>query len=153
MSKINHKHKLHWVHLFAVLFLGSYFLLSKINTVHALLQENIFYSFLQLYFFGITFGVILLYLLSHDRFFPVAREIEKEEEKQEKNFLKKYLHHGKVLATFIVAVIGGPIFASLTARILLNRFSYKYLIICAGNIVSTFLTLGLGKGFIHFFNL
>lgn len=153
MSSLKYKkHKLHWVHLFAVLILGSYFLLSKVNIVHALTQENIIVSFLQLYLFGTCFGLFLLYILSHEKFFPVAKEIEKEEEKNEKKFLKKYLHHGKILATFLIGIVGGPVFSSLTARILLNKFYYKYMIIVLTNIPSTALTIGITRGFIHFFN-
>lgn len=144
------KHKFHWIHIFAVLILGGYFLLSKVNIVHALTQENIIISFLQLYLFGTGFGLFLLYILSHEKFFPVALEIEKEEERQEKSFFKKYLRHGKILATFLIGTVGGPVFSALTARMLLKNFTYKYLIVVLANIPSTLFTLGLGRGILSF---
>ena len=154
MSKIkrskNKNRRFHWVHLFAILILGGYFLTSKVNMVHALSKSNLIESFLQLYLFGITFGIFLLYMISHEKFFPVAREIEKEEEKKEKKLLKKYLHHGKILATFIIGSVGGPVFSALTARLLLKNFAFKYLVLILANIPSTLFTLSLGRGILSF---
>ncbi|MFZ3301628.1 MAG: hypothetical protein WA152_02875 [Microgenomates group bacterium] len=140
------KSKFHWTHLIAVGLLALYFIISKINLAHALSSQNTFIAFLQIYFFGIIFACLFLYIFSHDKFFPVAKEIEKEEEKKEKKYLAKYLHHGKVLATFLIGVIGGPVFSSLTARLLINNHWYKYLIIIIANIPSTIATLSFGQG-------
>jgi len=118
--------------------------------VHALSRSNLIESFLQLYLFGITFGIFLLYIISHEKFFPVAREIEKEEEKKEKKLLKKYLRHGKILATFIIGSVGGPVFSALTARLLLRNFAFKYFILILANIPSTLFTLSLGRGILSF---
>lgn len=126
--------------------MGGYFVLSKVNLAHALLNENSVVSFLQIYLFGIFFACIFLYIFSHDKFFPIAREIEKEEKRKERKYLSKYLHHGKLLATFLIGVAGGPVFSSLTARLLLNRYWYKYLVVLVANIPSTIITLGLGHG-------
>lgn len=144
-----HSH-FHWIHLIAVFILGGYFILSKINTVYALTRSNITESFLQLYLFGIFFACLFLYIFSHEKFFPVARDIEKQEQKKEKNFLKKYVHHGKILGTFVIGIIGGPVFSSLTARILLNNYAFKYLLIILANIPSTLFTLGVGRGILNF---
>ena len=92
--------KIHWAHLTAVIILVGYFLLSKIMIVYALSLKNLFYSFLALYLFGAFFGVCLLNILSHKKFFFIGREIEKEEMKKEKRLLNKHLHHGKIAATF-----------------------------------------------------
>lgn len=144
-SKRQHHH-FHWIHLIAVFILGSYFVLSKINVVYALSKTNVIYSFLQIYLFGIFFACLFLYVFSHDKFFSFAKDIEKEESKKEKKYLDKYLHHGKILGTLIIGAIGGPVFSSLTARILLNNYWYKYLIVILANIPSTMVTVGLGRG-------
>jgi hypothetical protein len=152
MSKIVTKHPhFHWVHLIAVFILGGYLILSKVNMVNAVLKENVFETFLQLYLFGIFFACLFLFIFSHEKFFPVAREIENEEKDKEKKYLKKYLHHGKILGTFLIGSIGGPVFSSLTARLLLKNYWYKYLIVILANIPSTILTAGLGKSFITIF--
>lgn len=145
--------KIHWTHLMAIIFLIGYFLISKAVTLHAFTYVNLIISFMQIYLFGTLFGVFLLYLLSHDKFFPLAKAIEKEENTTEKSLLKKYLHHGKILAVIIIGSFAGPVFSALTARILLNKFFYKYLLIILSNIPATFITLGLGKGFINIFNI
>ena len=151
MSKIILKHShFHWIHLIAVFIIGGYFVLSKINLVNAMSNKNLYLSFLQIYLFGIFSACLFLYIFSHDKFFLVAKEIEREEEKKEKKYLAKYLHHGKILATFIIGAIGGPIFSSLTARLLLNHYPFKYLVIILANIPSTIITVGIAKGVIHF---
>jgi len=151
MSKVTQKHShFHWIHLIAVFILVGYFVLSKVNLVHALSNENLTISFLQIYLFGIFFACLFLYIFSHDKFFPVARQIEKEEKNKENKYLKKYIHHGKILATFLIGVIGGPVFSSLTARLLLKNYAFKYLVVVIANIPSTLFTLGIGWGILSF---
>lgn len=147
------KRGVHWSHIFALLILAGYFSISKINMAHAISNQNKVFSFLQIYLFGIFFACLFLYLFSHERFFPIARQIEKEEEKKEKKYLKKYIHHGKVLATFIIGTLGGPVFSSLTARLLLNNTNFlKYFIVILANIPSTVVTVGIANGFVKIFN-
>ncbi|MEK7472558.1 MAG: hypothetical protein AAB625_00825 [Patescibacteria group bacterium] len=151
MPKVILKHShFHWIHLVAVFILGGYFVLSKVNTVNAILKENPIETFLQLYLFGTFFACLFLYIFSHEKFFPFAKDIEKQEQRNENKYLKKYFHHGKILGTFLIGAIGGPIFSSLTARILLNNFRFKYLIIILANIPSTLFTLGVGWGILRF---
>jgi len=154
MSKIikNKKPKLHWSHISAVVILTGYFLISKAHTVQAMRSGNIINSFIQLYLFGIFFACLFLYIFSHDKFFSFAKEIEKKESKKEKKYLNKYLHHGKILGTLIIGAIGGPVFSSLTARILLNNYWYKYLIVIIANIPSIIITTGVSKSLINIFN-
>lgn len=151
MSKIIFKkHKFHWTHLVAVIVLVGYFLLSKINLAHALLNKNLVESFLQIYIFGIFFACLFLFIFSHEKFFTFAKDMEKQEQAKEKTFLKKYIHHGKILATFVIGVIGGPVFSSLTARILLNNYPFKYFLVIIANIPSTLFTLGIGRSILSF---
>lgn len=152
-KKQKSKLRVHWTHLFAVGLLTAYFVISKVNVAHALSSKNTVFTFWQIYLFGIFFACLFLFLFSHEKFFPVAREIEKEEEKKEKKYLAKYIHHGKILATFLIGVIGGPVFSSLTARLLINNLWYKYLIVIVANIPSTILTTGLSNGILKFIGL
>ncbi len=152
-SSANKVGKLHWTHLFAIGVLALYFIASKVNLAHALGNQNMFLVFMQIYVFGIFFACLFLYIFSHDKFFPIAREIERTEEKKEKKYLEKYLHHGKVLATFLIGVLGGPVFSSLTARLLINDHWYKYLIIILANIPSTIITAGFGQSLVTILNL
>ena len=152
-SKLNSRHHhFHWIHLIAVSILGIYFVLSKINLAYSLANRNTMLAFLQVYLFGIFFACLFLYIFSHERFFSIAREIKKTEEKKEKKYLKKYFHYGKVLTTFIIGSVGGPVFSSLTARLLLNHFNPKYLIVILANILPTLFTVGLGKTLVKILN-
>lgn len=146
----NHSH-FHWIHLIAVFILGGYFLISKANLAHAISNKNYINSFVQLFAFGTFFSYVFLYIFSHEKFFPFAKEIEKKEEEKEKGYLKKYIHHGKKIGTFLIGVVGGPVFLSLTTRILLNKYKHRYLFILFTSFVSTILTFVLGKGFINIF--
>lgn len=153
-KKIVKKKKLeiHWTHLFAIGVLALYFIASKINLTQAFLKGDLVSTFVQLFSFGTIFSFLFLYIFSHEKFFPFAREIEKKEEEKEKSYLKKYLKHGKIIATFLIGVIGGPIFLSLTTRLLLNSFKFRYLFVLLTSFISTIFTLGVGKSLFLFFN-
>lgn len=144
------KRKIHNIHILAVVILTSYLTLSKINYVHALTNVNHIFTFFQLYIYGSFFAVLFLFIFSHEHFFKFAKDLENTEKKKEKAYLDKYLHFGKVLSTFIIGTIGGPIFGSLSARLLINKNKFKYLIVVLANIPSTFIAMGLGKGIILF---
>jgi hypothetical protein len=79
------------------------------------------------------------------------KEIEDREKDRERKYLRKYIKHGKVLATFLIGTIGGPVFSSLTARILLSNEWYKYFVVILANIPSTLVTVGLIKPFVNAF--
>lgn len=149
---IKSKNKLHWSHLMAVGVLAFYFIISKVNLAHAFLNNNIVNTFIQLFAFGTVFSFVFLYIFSHEKFFPFAKEIEKKEEAKEKSYLKKYLKHGKIIATFLIGVIGGPVFLSITTRLLLNDFRFRYLFVAITSFVSTAVTLSAGKGLFLIFN-
>lgn len=157
MSKIKSKKwsdRIHWSHFLAIIVLFSYFTLSKINLAMTIHDPNIVIVFIKIYSFGAVFACFFLYVFSHDKFFPFAKEIEKKEEAKEKKYLQKYIHHGKVLATFIIGTFGGPVFSSLTARLLINNMQFgKYLIVILANIPSTVFTVGIANGFIKLISL
>jgi hypothetical protein len=138
------------IHLQAVVFLVVYTILSKTIFIKSIASENLAVNFFSPYIFGVAAGIIFLYLLNHADFFHFIKEVEKAERKKENNYLKKYLHFGKVLSTLIIATIGGPVFAALTVRLLLNKVWYKYLLIAAGNLTSTILGVSLAKGALNF---
>lgn len=150
MKSKRHTH-FHWIHLIAVFILGGYFVLSKINLLNSLTRDSLMVSFIQIYLFGIFFSCLFLFLFSHEKFFTFASEIEKGQKKKEQKYLKKYVHHGKILATFIIGMIGGPVFSSLTARLLINNYWYKYLVVILANIPSTIFTVGVAKPFVSLF--
>lgn len=138
------------VHLHAVIFLLVYTIISKAIFIKSISSTSLQVAFFIPYTFGVFAGIFLLYLFSHEDFFHFMKDVEKEENKKEKKFLKKYKHYGKILSTFLIATIGGPVFAALTVRFLLNKFWYKYLLIALGNIPSTLLAVTLAKGILHF---
>lgn len=136
------------VHLQAIIFLLIYNILSKTVFIKAIVSQSIFINFLVPYFFGVLSGFSFLYLLKHEDFFHFMKDVENQERGKEKIFLDKYLHHGKVLATLIIASIGGPIFAALTIRLILPKYKYQLALIASGNIVSTLISVGIAKGFL-----
>ena len=76
------------------------------------------------------------------------KEVEEVEKRKEKKLIKKFLHHGKILAILIITTIGGPIFGALTIRLLLPKYKYSFALLATGNILSTILGVGLAKGII-----
>ncbi len=139
------------IHFQALLFLVIYTILSKFLFIRAVTLDNIAIGFLIPYLYGVAAGAIFLYLFNHEDFFHFIKDVEHREEKKEKSLLKKYLHYGKILSTLIIAAVGGPVFAALTIRFLLNKFWYKYIILAVGNIASTLLAISLAKGFLLLF--
>lgn len=134
------------VHLQALFFFVAYTILSKAIFIKSVMSANLEVVFFVPYFFGVAAGFLFLYLFNHEDFFHFVKEIEKEEKKRERGYLKKYQHYGKILSTLIIAAIGGPIFAALTIRFLLNKYKYKYLLLALGNIVSTLVAIAIAKG-------
>ena len=148
-KKIRQKFRFKAIHLQAVLVLILYNIISKANLAHALIRNSFVVSFLQVYGFGILATFAFLYLFSHEDFFTFAKEIEKKEEKGERKYLHKFKHLGKILATFLIGSIGGPIFLALTLRIFFHKHSLKYLLIILVIFISTLFGFGLLKGSIN----
>jgi len=105
-----------------------------------------FFSYVLLSVFSSFFAVIFLFIFSHEDFFRFARVIEKRESKREEKLLKTYVHFGKSITTLIVGIIAGPLFAALTARILIPKSPYKYVIIIIASTASSILWLGFLRG-------
>lgn len=150
-SKSNSKSKKFFrpVHLHAILFLVIYNIVSKANLVQALTIKDPLVSFLRIYLFGVIASFVFLYIFSHEDFLPFAKDIEKEEDKKEKKYLKKYRHYGKILGSFVIGGIGGPILIALTLRFFFHKKIIRYPLLFLITLVSTFLMFGIVKGFIH----
>jgi hypothetical protein len=138
------------IHLQTLIFTILYYAVSKFIFVRSIANKNIFISFLPPFVFGLITTFIFLYFFSHEDFFHFIKGLEKKEAKTERKLLKKYHHHGKILATFIVAVLGGDILLALTIRLLLNKFAYKYLILIISVFISTLVGVGIAKGIFSF---
>lgn len=134
------------VHLQAIAFLIFYNVISKTVFFKSVVHDNLVVNFLAPYVFGVVAGIIFLYLLNHEDFFHFMKEVESRERSKENFYIKKYKHYGRILSTLIIATIGGPIFAALTIRFLLNTSPYRYIVLAVGNIASTLLTVSLAKG-------
>lgn len=139
------------VHLQAFLFFIAYTIVSKAVFLKSVTSGNMQIVFFVPYIFGVAAGIFFLYLFNHEDFFHFIKEIELEEGKKEKGYLKKYKHYGKILSTLIISAIGGPIFAALTIRFLLNKYWYKYIVLAVGNIASTAFAIFIAQGIIKIF--
>jgi len=144
------KLKIERVHLEALVLIVFYLFFSKVFLVHSAFLKNIFPAFLSQFVYGSLAGLVFLYLFSHEDFFPLAREIEKEEEKKEEKWLKRLKHHGKIFVCLMIGALGGPVLGALSVRLLLHRhhFWYKYGIVVFSDLISTVISLGLVKGFV-----
>jgi hypothetical protein len=145
-SKTESVHLLRFVHLQAVVFLVMYYSVSQTIFVASMLSKNPWVNFFVPYTFGVLSGIGLLYLLNHDECFHFMKDVEKREKSKEKKLIKKYMHHGKVFATLIIATVAGPMFAALSVRLLLQKYKHPFALLAVGNIFSTILTVGLVKG-------
>lgn len=134
------------VHLQAIIFLVVYNIISKTVFLKSLLHSEYFINFIGPFLFSCMAGSIFLYLFRHEDFFRFIKEVERQESKKEKGYLKRFAHHGKILTTLIIATIGGPIFSALTIRLLLPKYEHPYVLLFVGNIFSTLFSTGLAKG-------
>lgn len=134
------------IYLKAIIFLIIYFLISKLIFLQALISQNILVTFISPMVFGALSGVIFLYLFSHEDFFRFAKIIETKRKKSEKKLEHVFIKFGKIIATFFIGTIGGPIFAGLSARVLIPEFYFKYLVVVLSAVPSTIFTMGVTKG-------
>lgn len=146
------KIKIKTIHFWAVVTIVLYLLFSKVVLVY-FSPLSLGLAFLGPFVYGAISGLVFLYLFSNDDFFSLAQQIEKEEKKQEKKWLKSFSHHGKLFICLAVGAIGGPLLGALTVRFLIHchSFVYKYTIIFLATILSTILLVGTTKGIIKIF--
>ena len=137
------------VHLQAIIFLIVYNIVSKTIFFKSILYNAYFINFSGPYLFACVAGAIFLYLLRHEDFFHFIKEVERQEDKKEKGYLKKFSNHGKILTTLIIATIGGPIFSALTIRLLLPKHKHPYLLLFLGNVFSTIFSVMIAKGILY----
>lgn len=138
------------IHLEALLFIIFYIVISKLLFFDFVTNKNWLIYFFGPYAFGVTASFIFLYLFSHEDFFHFIKEMEGEENKKEKSYLKKFKKHGNILATIIIGILGGPIFLALTIRFLLREFSYKYIVILITMLLSTIYSVAVVRGLFSF---
>ena len=146
------KTKIKTIHFWAVATIVLYLLFSKVVLAY-FSPLSFWLAFFGPFVYGALAGLIFLYLFSHEDFFPLARQIEKEEKKKEKKWLRRFKHHGKLFICLAIGAIAGPLFAALTVRFLIHRhsFFYKYIIIFLATIVSTIFLVGFARGIIKIF--
>ncbi len=134
----------------------DYLIVAFILAVHGLLgwfillvaakSSTVFFSFGLPLAYGVLSGLFFLYIFNHDKIIRIARLIEEKEEKIEERWLKHFAHSGKLISCFLMGMIGGPVLAALTIRLLLPRFKHKYLLVTIVVIVDTFFYVGFLKG-------
>jgi hypothetical protein len=146
------KTKINPIHFWAVATIILYLFFSKVVLVY-FSPLSLWLAFLGPFVYGVISGLVFLYLFSHEDFFPLAWQIEKEEEKNEKKWIKSFAHHGKLFICLAVGAIAGPLFGAITVRLLIHRrkFWYKYALIFFSTILSTILLVGIARGIINIF--
>lgn len=132
-----------------LLILGIHGLLSMILLGVAGASNDIVFSWGMQIFWGVGSAVFFLYLFTHDKNFRIARLIEKEEEKVEKKWLKRFAHSGKVLTTILIGIISGQVLGALSVRILLPHHEHNYILVALTSLASTIFYVLLSKGFFH----
>jgi hypothetical protein len=135
------------VHLKAVLFLLLFLIASNLIFIKAISHPSIYVSFLVPLIFGTLSGSVFLYLFSHKKIFHFATNLETEERKNEKKYLAKFKHFGKLATCIFISALGGPILLALTVKFLFATSENKYLILAVSTMVSTIFGVLLARGF------
>ncbi len=105
-------------------------------------------ALLENFISGVVFGVLFLYLFSHEDFFSFAKNIEKKEIKKEKKWTHKLVHYGRVFSLFIIAICTGPMIAALAAKFLIPKLKTKYLLVGVFSGFSALVWITFGRGLI-----
>ncbi len=134
------------VHIQALLFLVVYTIIANYVFFRSVASDSLVINFLTPFFFGIISGCVFLYLLRHEDFFHFMKEVEDIERKTEKKYINKFINKGRLLASVLVIVIGGPILGAIAIRLLLPRYANWFLVLFAGNVISTIFSVSFAKG-------
>lgn len=135
------------VHLEAVAILVVYFIVSNFVLVSSVANSSLYVSFLVPLLFGVVSTFVLLYLFGHKDFFHFIRDFEKEEKGNEKKYLERFKHFGKIIICILVSGVAGPIFLAITVRFLFSKHENRYLIGFVSTLISTTFLVALAKGF------
>lgn len=139
------------VHLQALLFLIAYNVISGLVFLKSVASSNVAINFGIPFVFGVISGCIFLYLLRHEEFFHFMKEVEDIEKKTEKKYINKFISKGKVLASMLVIIVGGPVLGAAAIRLLLPRYDKWFWVLFVGNLVATIFSVGVAKGLFKIF--
>jgi hypothetical protein len=134
------------VHLQAALVLIAYYFISNFIFVSSLAHANILVSFFVPLSFGTLSCFVFLYLFGHKDFFHFVASLERTEKKNEKKYLDKFGHFGKIFACILISAVAGPILLALTVRFLFSRYQNRYLIAFISVLVPTLIAVAVAKG-------
>ena len=90
-----------------------------------------------------AFGLLFLYLFSHEDFFKFARELENKNRKKTVKLEHYFIHTGKILTALIIGIISGALLSALIVRILLPRFKYRYVLVAVSSALSPIVSVTL----------
>jgi len=139
------------IHFKIIFLLVIYFVVTQSSFFAGVLTTTpILLAFLVNIFFSILFGVTFLYIFDNEDLFGFAKQFEKDNRKKEQMWLHRFKNFGKSTIVFLIGILLGPLFAAITLKILLPKYSYKYQLIIFTSIVSAVLWLGLTRGIISF---
>ncbi len=131
--------------VWAVYSFGTKYLLFNGVITSKPLFEALFYNFLS----GLFFGTAFLYLFSHEDFFPFAKKIEKREIKNEKKWEHRLARFGRVFVVFLISIFVGPMISALSAKFLIAKIRFKYLLVGIFGGLSSSLWLLVARGVVH----
>lgn len=139
------------VHLETLVFLVVYFLVSNYVFMLSIANESIYVSFLIPLSFGVLSSFAFLYLFGHQDFFHFIKKFENEEKRNEKKYLEKFKHFGRMIACILIGTVGGPIFLALTIRFLYSKSEQRYLVAFISVMIPTFFIVAAAKGLFRIF--
>jgi hypothetical protein len=123
-----------------------YIVLSYLIMLFCITHPNLILSFLVSLIFNLISTIVFLNLFISQNSSDFIKKLEQIEEKNQKKYLQKFLRFGKFLTCIILSLIGGPIFLSLTIKLILNNSHHKYLIAITTCTISNFIFISFSRG-------